>query len=317
MPKTALADMEARLTQLEKQVEFLSRKLGPEAMAMLPQLDEAQALLARLQAEGNAAMAEQARLAAILSKLDQKAGTFLREIGGRAVLTKARAAAQPEPARWWWFLDERLTQRRLAWARYVLTIAAIGVAVVVSVGVVYQQFLAPPPAVREGYQHQLAAQQAAQDGDWKTALSEANQALANLPTSPDMLVLAGIARQQAGQAAEADTVFAQAEKGLGGREPFLLLRGENYVTLGLPALAQADGQAVLQINPQSAEAYLVLGKADEMLGNNAAALHEYDQAGQLGEKENNASLVASARYLWGNLSQRVGAMPLPTATPES
>lgn len=316
MPQSTLAELGAKLTQLEKQVELIGRKLGPQALDMLPLLDEAHVLLARVQAEGNPAPAEAGRLEAILTRFDRKAVAFLHEIGGRSALQKARAARRPEPAQWWWCLDQRLGARRKASVRRLLIWGA-GIAAAIAVLVlVYNRFLAPPPAVVARQAHESAANDAVAAQDWAGALREVEQALTFDPGSSDLLVFKGIVLLQLGQTADAETAFAAAKQSLGSEDVFLTTRGEKYLALGRLDQARADAQGAVQANPQSAAAYLLLGKVDQSLGRNSEALAEYDQASKLADAQGNTLLVALARVQAAYLTQQMGLMPLATPSPD-
>jgi tetratricopeptide (TPR) repeat protein len=314
---TPLGELNARLSQVEKQIELIGRRLGPEAKDILSQFDEIQALMSRLRSDGNPALAETARLQAVLDRFDRHAATFLREVGGKGVLQKARAGRQPAPEQWWWFTDERLAARQKALARRLLVWGVVIAVILAGLGLIYNRFLAPSPADRARSRHEFAANEAAINEDWAGALQEVDQALAVDPDAPDLLVFKGILQTQLGQAKEADESFAAAEKGLGERAAFLNLRGERYLALGFPDLAYADGLEQLKLKPDSAAAYLLLGKADETLGRYPEAIAEYQKAGDLADAQGNTVLVAMARVLAATLSQRAGILPDATPSPPS
>jgi len=90
---------------------------------------------------------EATQLETVSAELRRKAATFLREIGGATRLRDARNARQPDPAQWWWFLDQWLADRRRSQLRRLLQWGVVAALLLALLYFVYQRFLAPDPAM--------------------------------------------------------------------------------------------------------------------------------------------------------------------------
>lgn len=306
-PMTRADDLRRQLNELEARIGRLGYGLGQEALTIPPLFDAVAAALASFQAEGQSMRAESARLESVSAALRRKAALFLREIGGPGVLRDARRIHQPDPAHWWWFLDQLLADKR--WARLrKLSLLVVGmVAVLLLLLALYQRFLAPDPATRERLQYEQAAESLAMEGDLAGALSEVEQALAVAPGNPDLLVFKGGLQQVLGQRAAAQESFSEAEAAFGDREAFLLTRGQTYLRLDQAQAALSDAEAAIALNPESAAGYLLLGRANEWLENYRQAIAAYEQAATLAEAQGEFQIAATARVNMGVLMQRLPA----------
>ena len=292
------------LAQLEAAVARLGRSQRSEALAILGLFDAVSARLAELHAGGQVLRAEEARWEAIAATFKRKAGAFLRKLGGAGALEDARRARQPDPAAWWWFIDRWLAEKRRAQLRRLLIGAAAAAVVLVLLGVLYERFLAPDPATRERLRHEQAADGLAMDGDLAGALAEVDQALTFAPGDVVLLVFKGVLQQKLGQFV-AEATFAAAEKAAGSREVFLITRAQMYMRVGDGRAMLADAREVVTTNPQSAAGHLLLGQANEILGNSQVAIAAYEKAGSLADAQNNPQLAAIARMNLATLLQQV------------
>lgn len=304
-PLTRADELHDQLSQLEAIVGRLGYGLGKEALTALTLFDSVSASLAEFQAKGQSLRAEVTRLETVSATLKRKAPTFLREIGGAAILKDARHTRQPGPTSWWWFLDDLIATRRRGQLRQLLRWAIGLAAVLLLLFALYQRFLAPDPATRERLKHEQVAQNLIQEGDLTGALSEVEQALSIAPENPDVLILKGCLQQELGQSAAAEETFAVAKSSIGDQEAFLLRRGQVYLLLGQAQAGLADAEAAVALNPQSGAAYLLLGRASESLENYGEAITAYEQAATLADAQGNSQIAATARVNMGILMQRL------------
>jgi len=301
---TAADEVRDLLAQLEAKIARLGRDKGPEAQTVLELFDSVAARLAELHAGGQVLRAEEARWEAASAVFRRKAGTFLRALGGFGALAEARRARQPEPTAWWWFIDQWLMEKRQTQLRRLALWAAVAVAVLALLGVLYQRFLAPDPATRERLRHEQAADSLTMDGNLAGALAEVDQALGYAPGDATLLALKGVLQQKLGQFA-ADETFAAAEKAAGSREAFLITRAQMYMRVGDGRDMLADAQEVVAANPESAPGYLLLGQANELLGNGQDAIAAYEKSGRLADAQDNPQLAAIARMNLATLLQQI------------
>lgn len=300
-----------QLSQLEALIGGLGHGLGEEMLTIPVLFDQITVGLAELHAAGQSTPAETGRLESASARLQRKAAVFLRDVGGVQVARNARDVHQPDPAHWWWFLDQVVIDKRRAWLRRWLVGGAIAAMLLVLLSFIYQRFLAPDPVAMTRYRHQRAAESLAQTGNWADALSEVEQALSVLPNDPDLLTLKGILQQKLGQREVAEKTFAAAEARFVSREEFLIVRAEQFLGLEQNEAALADAQEVVAIQADSAMGYLLLGQANANLGNYAEAIVAFQQAADLAESQGKPQLAATARIQMGMAMQM---MPIPTAT---
>jgi cytochrome c-type biogenesis protein CcmH/NrfG len=168
---------------------------------------------------------------------------------------------------------------------------------------VYQRFLAPNLVTVASIEHQQKAESFAQTGNLAGALSEVEQSLAATPRDSEQLVFKGVLQEALGRDAAAEETFAAAEA-LVGKEAFLIVRSRRYLGLAQAKAAVADAQAVIELNPDSAMGYLVLGQANEQVGNYAEAMDAYSRASTLAEAQDKLDIAAIARMQLGMLMQR-------------
>lgn len=305
-------ELRSYLNRLEAQVGRLGHGAGKEAIDIPDLFDIADSILKECKQGGHPLLEEQLRFDEVSAQFSQKTKQFLTEIGGVQALTNKRGQKNPDSNRWWWYVDRQLADQRKSNLTKTAKWSGIFFVLIVIVFLVYQRFLAPDKATIQQMNYIQAAEQVAQEGNMEQALAEVNQALTVKPGDPEVLIFRGILQQSLGQQLEADQTFAQAEKIINNREKFLLTRGQRYYTLGENEAALEDAQAAMNINPDSAEGYLLAGEAYENLGKSNEALDAYQKASSLAEAQNNASLEAFVRMRMAMLMQRLGA---PVAQP--
>jgi tetratricopeptide (TPR) repeat protein len=79
------------------------------------------------------------------------------------------------------------------------------------------------------------------------------------------------------------------------------------MNLGNIHSAMEDANTVLQIDPQSPEAYLLLGQAHELQEQYLEAMAAYEQASSLASEHNRPEIAALARIRLAYLMQRMPA----------
>lgn len=286
-------------------IEVIVGKIGlntaEQGLSLLTELDKASERIQALD-DGDTKKALTTQLASALAKLHKNAAPFLRDIGGAHVLKAAREAAQPSEDRPWWFLDEYIASNRKALLRRVSITGGIIVLVLGLLGVLYQVFLAPDPLVAERYSREQSAQEALIMGDFPSALTEVDAGLKVAPADPTLLVLRGVILESSGREAEAEAAFSTAA-GQVKAEDFHLLRAQAYIFANQPDKAYADAQQALQINPDSIQAYLYRGQAQESRLEYSSAMEDYEKAFAIADKTGQGALAAMTRMRIAMLTQ--------------
>jgi len=310
--------MRARMSRLSELVGQLGHTVGCAALEVPSLVDEVDEALDKLQAQGLDVRGERSQLEAALGELDGKLRVFLREVGGANALEAARRrrqaelAGQIDPARWWWFPERVLAERRRAMVRRLWQGAALVAAVLAVLYGVYQRFLAPSPEVTAAFAHRQKSEQALEQNDLNAALREVETAIAAMPAEADQWVLKGVIQSLLGQGQAAGETFAAAEAKLGSRSALLVSRGQRWLLAGRFDAALADAQAAIALDPDSIVGHLVLGQAFERTQQEWKAITAYEQAAKLADAQNQPQLAVMARMQMGMIQQRP---ILPTPKP--
>jgi tetratricopeptide (TPR) repeat protein len=141
------------------------------------------------------------------------------------------------------------------------------------------------------------------------ALAEVEQALAIAPDEPELIVLKGVFQRELGQDSASEETFAAAEAAFERREDFLLNRARASLLSGQPEAAITDALEAVELDPELANGYVLMGRAHEQLGENLEAIFAYEQAIELAEQQGDYQLAGTTRISMGILLQRLQAQP--------
>jgi len=304
------------LDKIDNNLGKLGGGIKVDHIEILSEMDEASLRLKNAALQEHPSKSEEAQFEYIGKTLQKYAPLFLRTLGGSGVLSKLRAQRNPPPENWWWFIDQWLEQKRGASIRKLITTTGIVVIILVVLIVVYQRFLAPDKLTQQKYDSIGSAQQSMATGDYATALSQINLALAGAPNDSDLLIYKGVLLTKLGQQAEAATVFAQAEKILNNHETLLETRTLDYLQAADPKSSKASAQELINYNPKSAEGYFYLAKSEELLGEQTTALDNYNTAFNLADSQGKTELAATIKISMAMMMQSMNSqLPSLGGTP--
>jgi Tfp pilus assembly protein PilF len=308
---TEAEKLDQLLNQLENNLSKIKFEMDIDAASILRQFDEAYAALGSLKNRGLAQPAAEEHFEMLSSRLKREAGRMLARLGGSAGLERLRKERQPEAEAWWWYPDRLVADRRKANLRraglYTLILAALAVVA----GLLYQRFLKPDPQLMQRIEAKQSAETFAQQGDLDQALVEVDKGLELAPDDPELLLLRGTILAARGQNEEAENLFRQVEQLVANEESFRLLRGQQYLTIGQPEPALADAEAVIGLNPKSADGYILQGFALEALNRPQEAYQAYQTASDLANESGASQLVVLARMRMGMLRQNPAIIGTP------
>jgi tetratricopeptide (TPR) repeat protein len=299
------------LDKIENNLGKLGEGTGVAPREILSEMDEASLRLKSAATQDHPLKSEEAQFEYIGKSLQKYGGLFLRTIGGSAALSKLRAQYNPPAENWWWFIDQWLDHQRSASIRKMVTTTGIVVIILVALIIAYQRFLAPDKVTQLKYDSIGSAQQSMATGDYATALNQINLALASSPNDTDLLIYKGVLLTKLDQKVEADKVFAQAEKILNNHEELLGTRTLDYLQAGDPQSSKASAQELIAYNPKSAEGYFYLAKSEELLGEQNAALDNYNKAFTLADAQGKSELAATIKISMAMMMQAMNSQ-LPT-----
>lgn len=311
VPPTKAAEFRETLKTLENRIARLAELNAEATLEILTLFDRVEDDMNELQARGMNLSSELGQFETLCAQFKKKGTLFLRHIGGPVTLQQARADRQPEQSRWWWFLDHSLAQESKEKTIHWLKILGIAAAVLLVAVLVYQQFLAPDPAVRASYGYRQNAENAIFNGDYETALQDVENAIANTPDYPELYVLRGILQDKLAQSEAADQSFETARRMFTTDEQFYNQRSAFYLMMGEAQNALVDAQVALEVNPDSPYSYFYMAQAYELQGDVAKAIESYEQANALAQKTDDIQLQAIIRV---NLSGAYQSISFPTPT---
>lgn len=277
------------------------RRAGPQVLELLHLLDRAAQGLAELKAMGVDMRAESVRFETVQRQLRRQQGRFLAKAG--ATLQEERMVVQPERTHWWWFLDEEATRQRRRQLRRVLTWGLVVVPLLAVIYLAYDRFIAPPPQVRQAFQHSIKGESLVEEGDWRAASVEFEAAAALTPDDPTPWLWQGVIHSELNEPDDAQSAFDTAHLLYETDFDFLLDRSMAYLRVGDLAAASADVEQAIAQNPHDGQAYYVRASIVAGQGDHAAAITDLEQATNLAHAAGNTQLEAAARTQWAVMMQ--------------
>lgn len=295
IPSTAHTPADRVREALDKAERLVSnmRGAGPQVLELLYLLDQAADALAELEATGVDMRAERARFETAQRQLGRRQVRFLAEAG--PAFLEERVAVQPDPTRWWWFLDEAVARQRARRLRRRLIGVAVAVILVSAAWLAYDRFIAPPPQVREAFQRTARGEAMVEEGDLRAALAEFEAAAALDPEDPGLWIWQGVVHVKLDELDDAQAAFETARSLYETELDFLLERGMTYVRVGDLAAASADVEQAIGEDPDSGYAYYLRATVAAEAGDYAAAVADLEQAAELAQAAGNTQLEATAR----------------------
>jgi tetratricopeptide (TPR) repeat protein len=313
-PRTQAEILRELLKDLELRISRMRESNPQETLQILILLDQAVESLTKLHQVGGGIESEASYFDTIKAQFYSKRRIFIGQIGGVATLVKARQESQPPPDHWWWFVDQSLAQEQRLLLRRVLAISGIIVLLLAGLFVLYQRFWRPDPAFQASVGFQTTAETLLLEGRYEAALIDVNNALAQTPDNPNLLLLRGVIYNVLDQSELAVESFELAWEGYPSADVFFSERAKYYLMAAQPELALADTEIAIELNSDLTSAFLRKAQAYEALGDYSMALKYYELASDVAERMGNPQLQVIARMSYGQLLQ---SLPPSTTTPEN
>ena len=308
-----LDDLRSLLDKADARLGALETSSSADALNLLRLLDEIDALYADLERAGVDLRAEQTRRNTIEQTLRRKAGVLLRLLRPSGGIAAARSARHIPETHWWWYLDSYVAEQRRRQVRATLIGFAVLAAIVGVAALLYNTFFKPDPDVIARMEYMQKAQNAVQQNDLEGALQALDQAVAEFPDDGELLLWRGAILHRLQRQDEAQATFETARSAYDSEVAYLINRSSVRLQAGDIEGAYADGQAAVAEAPDNAQAFLVLGSAQELSGRYGAAIASYQKAAELAAAQKNTQLEAIAKVRLAMLMQTA---PLIQVTPQ-
>lgn len=245
------------------------------------------------------------QLSYVTKRIYSSAKVLLKTIGGKEVLKEKRKIKGKNPDHWWWYLDHYLEEKKKRDLQRSGMIGLVLLVVFALLVLVYDRYLAPPPEVRARIDYETRIDDFIYSGDYISAMSEMEGALAIAPDYYPLWIKKGVLAKVLGNEAVEQSSYETAQQFVENPEYFYYERASVFMQFGLYDDVLEDTDNLLAINAKSAEAYLYRGMVYEMRGENSQAYDAFEKAALLAEEQNKNQLVATIRVRMGMLLQSV------------
>lgn len=319
MPKGGLEDAQVQtpMEQVREQIRELEIKAAnlraPDVPFVLHLRSQVEASVAEVEGLGRDLRPERTRLQTVDNLLDRQSsrivGACVRLGGMRAV----RRDTDPPRSHWWWYLDEVVAERvRRNAIRFSALI--IGVVLLVLVGnYILNMFFGMDPQEQEAFGHTTVAESLLAVGDLEGAVERYEQAVVVQPDLAEGWVALAVLYDRLERPDAMSAALAKAEALVVDPLRLALLLARQYEMVQEYDVALEHAERAVQINPESAEAYLIRGGIRDSRGDREQALRDFERASDLAGAQGEAAILVLARTRMGMLLQQGAGAPLPGA----
>lgn len=304
------------IEQADSRLGSMERSSAADAVALLGMLDGIDTLHTTLTQDGVDLRTDDSRIVTIQLILQRKAGLVLRLLGQRGGIAALRSARAPARQRWWWYLDEYVAEQRKLALRNLARTGIILVVVFAIAALIYQTWFRPDPAVIARMGYTGAAQRAIEEGNLNLALQGIDNGVAEFPDDGEILLWRATILSLLKRPQDAEAAFQAARVAYPDEITYLVTRATVRTQANDIAGAYADALAATKLSPDSAQAFLVLGGAQELSGETQKATQSYSTAASLAAAAKDTQMEAMAKVRLAMLMQSGGSIfPTPQPTP--
>jgi tetratricopeptide (TPR) repeat protein len=305
-----LNTINAKLDLVESLIPRIDGKSSPLVEQIFLHMDEIFKEVQLLR-KSNVEMAKiDSQINYISNRIYASAKILLKSFGGKKALEEVRQKRQIPEDRWWWYLDHYLINKRKKNLQKVGIVSLLGVVVIAIMVFLYNQFLAPPPEVLARIEYEEKIDEFIAEADYASAMREIDPALALTPDYYPLWIKKGVLAYVLGDEQTEIQSYEKAKQLSSNPEFFYYERANIFMQFGLHDEVLAEADYLLEINPDSAEAFLFQGLVLETRGQLDEALDVFEKAATLAEEQNKTQLAATIRVRMGMMMQ-TGAIPTP------
>lgn len=295
----------AKLDLIESYLAKIDGKPSPFVEKIFGYMDEIYAQVKSLR-ENNVEMVKiQTQLNYVSNRIYSSASVLIKSYGGTKAMEETRKYRRVSEEQWWWYLDQYLKEKRKKDLQKAGKIGVLGIAAIAILVLIYNQFIAPPPEVRARMEYEDKIDDLIAVGDYAGAMNEITPALALTPDYYPLWIKKGVLANVLGDEQTEKASYEMAMQLSSTPEYFFYERANIFMQFGMYDEVLADADNLLEINPDSAEAFLFQGLVYETLGQMDEAFAAFEKAATLAEEQNKTQLVATIRVRMGMIMQSI------------
>ena len=264
--------------------------------------------------------AEEGRWEGIINRISRKPDLIASAAASAGGLAALRAKHSPAKS-FWWRTDAEVARRRKALLRRLaITIGSVvGIIALLLWGI--QTLFPPSPEALLMLETNEKMEPFILEGEWESARQVVQETLTQLPTEPELWLWDAIFSEQIGDEARAQESLAQANDLLRDNPlGFWIALANQRMRVGNLDGAEKAALTAIDLDPNEAQGYFVLGSVAEFRGDNRTAIDLFEQTFTLAQ-DADPQLAVIARVRMGTLMQQfspaldASPSPGPTATP--
>ena len=306
---TAAAGLRDMIHDLETDLPDLD-EAGKEVIDFLRRRDQIEQEFSRLESENLDLRPEKTRIETIDNILSREANTIVgqaREAGG---LQAVREEENPPESHWWWYLDEYVAEKRRKKIVKTVTIVLSVLAVLVAGNFLMDKFFGLSSQEKEARIHINEAEQQFREGSYQQAIKEYEKAVKITPSDGQAQTALGVLYELQGNMEKSQEAFEAAENAFDDRLEFLMTQAQTYMTAEQYDKALDKANAAIELDPESARAYLIRGSIYEKTDKRAKAIEDFQHSADLAQSAGQDALYVLAKMRLATLLQQA-PQPVP------
>jgi Tfp pilus assembly protein PilF len=300
---TAAAGLRDMIHELETDLPDLD-EAGEGVIDFLRRRDQITQEVSRLESEGLDLRPERTRIETIDNIISREANVIARkarEVGG---LQAIREEENPPESHWWWYVDEYVAEKRRKKVIKTVAIVVGALVVLITGNFLMDRFFGLSAQEKEARIHISEAEQQFRENNYEQAITEYEKAVEITPSDGQAQAALGILYELQGRPEEAEKAFRAAEEALDDRLEFLLTLAQTYMTAGEYDTALDRANEAIELDPDSARAYLVRGSIYENTEERTKAIEDFQRSADLAQSTGKDALYVLAKMRLATLLQQ-------------
>ena len=288
-------DLREDVREAEIAVAVLNGSTTPDAtLELLRLLDRIALQVDQLQERGVDLRAEEGRIEALHNTLVEKGRLVLSSLAVLGGIKVQRTQAEVDEERWWWFLDQILSEQRAQRLRRKLWMFGGIAAALAILSTLYMLFLRPDEATRLQFRYVGQAEGLIEEGEFKAALEQYKLALDVAPDDAEVNLMVGLMYEAIDRPEQAEPFLLRAQELYGSPAAYLATKSQRYLMIGWVEESEAAALQGIDEDDQYAPGFCSLGSAYEAQERVSEAIVALQQCADLARAQGQDELYVIA-----------------------